>query len=271
MPDGQMKSAAGRPALWVAMGRQRVGKTALLNAAVQYFRAQGSQIQVWNADQQNRTHSLSTFFADAAVPPDGGLMDGRAWIERQISDQAARGYHAVLDAGGGWTGFSSLIEDVPVVESLGAGGVETIGLFVVGPEQADLDYLHRFAEEGVFLPKATVIVLNAGLVLSGRSASAAFEKVMASNVVEKALVRGACVIHMPALTCMAEVTDRGLTFADAAEGRVKPGQARMSFFDPIRVREWWTKKIPAFFDEFPREWLPLPMTQPAATPVQTEA
>jgi hypothetical protein len=30
----------------------------------------------------------------------------------------------------------------------------------------------------------------------------------------------------------------------------------MSLFDPTRVREWWTKKVPEFFDKFPPEWLP---------------
>jgi hypothetical protein len=65
---------------------------------------------------------------------------------------------------------------------------------------------------------------------------------------------------------MSEVTDRGLSFADAAAGQVKPGQAPMSLFDPTRVGEWWTKKIPEFFAQFPREWLPLPLVGSTASP-----
>jgi len=84
MPDGHKSRMDQRSLLWIALGRQRVGKTALLNAAVQYFRALGCHIEIWNADQQNRTHSLSTFFADAAVPPAGGLADGKLWIEGQL-------------------------------------------------------------------------------------------------------------------------------------------------------------------------------------------
>jgi hypothetical protein len=129
---------------------------------------------------------------------------------------------------------------------------------VIGPEQADLDYLDQFAASGTFMPKATVVVLNAGLVLSGRSADAAFTPVMRSGAVKAAIDRGAKVVMMPSLGCMSEVTDRGLTFADAAIGNVKPGQQPMSLLDPARVREWWTKKIPAFFGKFPTEWLPLP-------------
>src|SRR5277367_1394433 len=101
MPDGHNPSRGQRSRLWVAVGRQRVGKTALLNTTVQYFRALGSDLAVWNADQQNRTHSLSTFFSDAATPPGGGLADARRWIEERLVDQVRHGYHAVLDAGGG--------------------------------------------------------------------------------------------------------------------------------------------------------------------------
>lgn len=264
MPDGHVGKVEQRPLLWVASGRQRVGKTTLLNAAVQYFRALGSHIEVWNADQQNRTHSLSTFFDDAASPPPGGLTDSRLWIEHKLADQVGRRYHAVLDAGGGWTGFSSLVEDVPLLEALDERGVEPVGLFVIGPEQADLDYLDQFAASGTFMPKATVVVLNAGLVLSGRSADAAFAAVLNSAAVKAATGRGARIVMMPALGCMSEVTDRGLSFADASVGRVKPGQQPMSLFDPARVREWWTKKIPAFFGKFPPEWLPLPPQAAAA-------
>ncbi len=169
----------------------------------------------------------------------------------------------MLDVGGGFTGFSSLVKDVPVMDDLAARGVEVIGVFMAGTERADLDYLDDFATSGAFLPKATVIVANHGLVLSGRSPDAAFAPVMASKVIEKAVSRGAIVVKFPSLTCMAEVTDRGLLFADAAAGLVKPGQQPMALFDPTRVREWWTKKVPDFFAKFPPEWLPLPAVGPA--------
>ncbi len=164
----------------------------------------------------------------------------------------------MLDAGGGWTGFSALVEDVPVIEAFASQGTDVIGLFCVGPGQADLDYLRHFSENGMFLPQKTVIVLNAGLVLSGRPAMGAFKPIFDSPVVKAAAKRGAKVVMMPALSCMAEVTDRGLTFADAALGKVKPGQPVMSLFDPTRVNEWWTKKVPAFFGQFPPDWLPTP-------------
>jgi hypothetical protein len=256
MPDGQFARDGRRRLLLVALGRQRVGKTALLNTVVQYFRAEGSEIEVWNADQQNRTHSLSTFFPDASTPPEAGLVDTRGWIEGKLKEQVQHGYHAVLDAGGGLTGFSTLVEDVPVIEALAAEGTDVVGLFCIGPEQADLDYLATFSNTEVFMPEATMIVMNAGLVLSARSPRAAFAPIGENAALKTAIARGAKVAMFPALTCMAEVTDRGLTFEEAAQGKVKLGQQPMSLFDPTRVREWWTKKVPEFFDAFPPEWLP---------------
>lgn len=267
MPDGHYSRNGGRRLLLVALGRQRVGKTALLNTVVQYFRAQGSEIEVWNADQQNRTHSLSTFFPDASVPLEGGLADTRGWIESKLKDQAEHGYHAVLDAGGGFTGFSALVEDVPVIAALAGQGTDVIGLFCVGPEQADLDYLDSFSQSGAFMPEATMIVMNAGLVLSGRSPKAAFAPIYKNAALQAAVDRGANVVMFPALTCMAEVTDRGLTFEEAAAGQVKPGQQPMALFDPTRVREWWTKKIPEFFEQFPPGWLPFDRAA-STTPAQ---
>lgn len=256
MPDTHAPSQARGAVLLAAIGRQRVGKTALLNALVQHCRGMGSELVVLNADQQNNTHSLSTFFPDARVPPPGSLMDNRAWIEGEIVRMAHGGYDAVLDAGGGWTGFASLIEEVPLQESLEATGVKLIGLVCVGTEQADLDYLSRNLDNGTFRPEATMIVLNSGLITSGRSANGAFSSVVRHPAVIAAANAGAKIAVMPALACMAEVTDRSISFADAAEGRVRPGQPPMSLFDPVRVREWWTKKMPAFFGEFPAGWLP---------------
>lgn len=255
MPDGNMTPGAKRARLWIAVGRQRVGKTALLNASVQYFRALGSRIEVWNADQQNRSHTLSTFFADAMTPPAGGLADGRMWIEERLMDQARHRHHAVLDAGGGWTGFSSLVEDVPIAGALSENGIDPVALFCLGPERADLDYLEHFAEDDRFLPKRTMVVLNAGLVLSGRSAVGAFAAIRDTKAYRRAAAKGAVVAVMPPLACMAEVTDRGLSFADAALGKVKSGQAPMGMFDPARVNKWWGEQIPQLFGEFPADWL----------------
>jgi hypothetical protein len=258
MPDGQMRPVDRLPILLVALGRQRVGKTALLNTAVQYFRAQGNPIRVWNADQQNRSHTLSTFFADAEEVPNGGIEDGKAWIEDRIGDLIRHRYDAVLDVGGGATGFSRLVQEVPVLDAMEGSAIRVVGFFCIGPEKADLDYLEQFAEVDGFMPAASVIVLNSGLVLSGRSAGGAFKAILDHRAIKSALKRGAKVAIMPALSCMAQVTDRGLTFAEAMNGGTGEGNEPVALFDRMRVNKWWSRDIPEFFASLPREWLPFP-------------
>jgi hypothetical protein len=257
MPDGQLKPLDRMPILWIAMGRQRVGKTALLNTAVQYFRAGGNPIRVWNADQQNRSHTLSVFFPDAEEVANAGLEDGKAWIEERIEDLIRFRYDAVLDVGGGATGFSRLVQEVPLLEAIEGSAVRVVGLFCIGPETADLDYLEQFAEVDMFMPAATVIVANGGLVLSGRSVGGAFKPILEHSAIKAAMTKGAKLAMFPALSCMSQVTDRGLTFPEAANGQAKPGGEPLALFDRARVNRWWTRDVPEFFTKIPRAWLPL--------------
>jgi Transposase len=188
MPDGQMRPAERPPILWIALGRQRVGKTVLLNTAVQYFRGLGNPLRVWNADQQNRSHTLSLFFPDAEEVTGSGIEDGMAWTEARIEHQIAHGYDAVLDVGGGATGFAKLVQEVPLLDALDSSSLLVVGLFCTGPERADLDYLKQFTHADMFMPPASVVVFNSGLVLSGRSAAGAFAPIMEASAVKLAIL-----------------------------------------------------------------------------------
>jgi len=246
------------PILWIALGRQRVGKTAVLNSAVQFFREAGAPVRIWNADQQNRSHSLSQFFPDAETVPAGGIEDAKAWIEQRLEDLVEHRYDAVLDVGGGATGFSRLVEEVPFLEGTEQSAVRVVALFVVGPERADLDYLEDFSRGRGFLPPATVIVTNAGLVLSGRAAGNAFAPIVGHQAVMAVIGRGGKRVMFPNLPCMAQVTDRGLTFRDAMDGKSRNGEPPLGMFDRMRVNKFWSQDLPAFFGQLPAEWLPLP-------------
>ena len=104
--------------------------------------------------------------------------------------------------------------------------------------------------------EATLIVLNDGLVLTGRSANFAFNSVKQHPALIDAVVNGAKVVLMPKLACMSQVTDRGLTFAEAMDGVNKPGISPLSFFDQERVATWWESDVPLFFEAIPSLWLP---------------
>ena len=76
---------ARQPVLIIAVGRQRVGKTTLLNVLIEMYRGLGAEIEVWNADLHNRTHTLSLFHKDALQPPNGtSVEDQKRWIEERV-------------------------------------------------------------------------------------------------------------------------------------------------------------------------------------------
>ncbi len=246
-----------RPVLIVAVGRQRVGKTTLLNVLVETYRRLGAEIDVWNADLHNRTHTLSLFHKDALEPPAGtSVEDQRSWIEERLQEQVRRHRDAVLDVGGGVTALNTLIEEVRLVDMLGRRGIEIVLLYVLGNERADLDYLERFAEDGLFVPTATLLVFNAGLLTGGRSAASAFSATARHPAVLKALNAGAQIMQMPSLGCMAAVTDRGMSFEDFAAGKQAEGHPESSFFDQERVWLWLNRDMPKFFLDAPADWMP---------------
>lgn len=240
----------------VVVGRQRVGKTSFLNATVQFLRAHGGEVVVWNADKLNRTYSLSMFSSDVLEPTGADAEDVKAWLEDRFTHLVEHRYDAVLDIGGGDTPLARLVEEVPIVRTLERRGIRMLLVHVLGPEMADLDYLERFMSENLLTPEATLIVLNNGLVLSGRSAHFAFAAVKEHPALLEAIEHGAKLVLMPRLSCMSQVTDRHLTFVDAMNGVTKPGTPSLSFFDQERVAVWWEREMPQFFASIPALWLP---------------
>lgn len=259
----KVSKPARRPIMTIALGRQRVGKTALLNAMAQFYRERGCPVHVWNADQQNRSHSLSTFFADAKTAPLGGLGDGKAWIEARFEELVETGCDAILDVGGGATSFARLAAEVPLLAATEASGMLVVVMFVTGPDRADLDYLEQFAAVGS-LPKATAIVMNEGLISSERSASFVYAAVLQHKAVRAAILNGGAALTFPALTCMSRVADLAVGFVDASNGGTSNGQPPLSMFDRMRVHRWWSQELPVFFANLPQDWLPIEVREKAA-------
>jgi len=244
-------------------GRGRVGKTTIANTAVQFFRERGANVRVWNADRQNETHSLSIFHRDATRPPTDDPEEKRLWLEGGYDRQARERFDSVLDMAGGDPIVRQLAKETRLIRTLERRAIMPVSWQVLGPEVADLDYLKLSMDGGIFMPAATLLVLNSGLVRPGRSVLAAFSEVREHKVFVDAVAQGARVVWFPALTCMSAVTDRGLTFTEAKNGVTKPGKEPLSFFDQTRVEIFWDDHITAFFDSIPADWLPAMPGYPA--------
>ena len=257
--DAPPMDAAGAelmPVTIVAVGRQRVGKTTLLNAMAQYYRKRGANLQVWNADHQNTTNNLTAFHGDTVSAPSGSMSDVVDWLEERIRDQTRHRYDVILDVGGGETALNRLVQELRLVEALERRKIRVVGIHLLGPDPADLDYLRRFMESRTFMPKATLMVMNEGLITSGNSSAVAFQEVMAHPAMTAALGAGAETVIMPSLSCMGEVTKRGLTFEDMSNDVQVEGHEDTSFFDQERTALWWEKEMPAFFGRIPAAWMP---------------
>jgi hypothetical protein len=236
-------------------GRGRAGKTTVANVFVQFCRERGANLRVWNADRQNETHSLSVFHPDAVRPPSDDPDDKGAWLEESFDAQVRERFDSVLDLAGGDPLVRLLARETELVATLDRRGVRTVLWQVLGPDVADLDYLKLSIDAGLFAP-ATLLVLNAGLVRSKRSVEAVFAEVTGHKIFIDAVAQGAQVVWFPGLACMKRVAQRGLSFDEARQGIVKPGQQRLVLFDQTRVEIFWGKHIPSFFAQIPPDWLP---------------
>ncbi|HWY81040.1 MAG TPA: hypothetical protein VNY10_03710 [Roseiarcus sp.] len=242
--------------LMIVVGRQRVGKTTFLNGLAQFLRGHGASFEIWDADKMNATNNMSLFHEEALQPSSGDPEDVKAWLEERFTDLVDRRLDAMLDVGGGDTPLARLIAEVPIATTLEDEGVRVVVVHVVGPDLADLDYLDRFEEDDLFSPEATLIVMNGGLVLTGRSMGHAFQQINSHKSILRTFKKGARIVRMSRLACMSEVTDRGLTFEDAMNGKVGADERNLALLDRPRVRKWWTRDFPEMIRSIPPDWLP---------------
>ncbi len=260
-PEGSMGSRPSgiddrMPVTAIVCGRGRVGKTMIAITIVQVCRQRGARLEAWNSDQQNQTHSLSLFHADALRPATDDPEEKRLWFERNLARQIRERFDVVFDMAGGDPMIRQLARDVRLVKAMERRGTRAVAWHVLGPEPADLDYLKLSMEGGLFMPAATLLVVNTGLVTSGRSVEAAFAEVCGHEVVVDALEKGAKLVWFPRLICMGAVVDQGLTFEEASRGVTKPGHKPLSFTDETRVEIFWEDEVPKFFAAIPAHWLP---------------
>lgn len=254
--DSAEGPAPRSPVLFTAIGRQRVGKTALLNTVAQIYREAGAEFDVWNLDMMNESHSLSSFHTNTLAPASASIDDQEQWLQKRIQEQVRTQRDVLLDVGGGWTALHQLVNRTRLVDVLGRRGVNLTVAYVLGPETADLDYLAQFQRKGNFLPLQTLLVLNEGLISGSRDPHLAFEHIMAHPIVNQAISQGAQTLFMPALRCLSAVTDRKLSYRDFIDDKQVAGFPEASFFDQELVALWLEREMPAFLKRINPSWLP---------------
>ena len=161
-----LESNGRKPVIVFVVGRQRVGKTVFLNVLAQYAREHGADFEIWDADISNASNNLSALHPGAKSPPSSDPEQAKAWLERQINHLMEDRVDVMVDVGGGETALTRVIAELPLADSLEEQGIRVVVVHMVGPDAADLDYLDRFEDGGLFAAPATLIVQNAGLVMT---------------------------------------------------------------------------------------------------------
>jgi hypothetical protein len=218
------------------LGRGARGKTWFLRWAAERAQDQGRSVVIADADRTNAT--LGAYFANVLTPPSADDADMRDWSIALCERQIAERFTLLLDLGGGDLILKQLTREIDLVRFLEAHDVQPVAIYLIGPDRDDLAFLRDLEEGGLFAPRATILVLNEGLVPSGRSVQTAFQPILEHPIFVAAVARGAKAIWMPRLAPAHEVNDRRLTFAAAEASRVKDGQSVIGPWNRQLIAKW---------------------------------
>ena len=265
--DQKAAAPKRKPVIFTIIGRQRVGKTTLLNALAQTIHEQGGTPEIWNTDLLNRSHSISSFH-DAKSPTGGDTKRQRKWLEEKIQSLMESRHDAILDIGGGWTALHELISTESLTRALDMMGITLSVAFLIGHERADLDYLEDLQTNKKFSPRNAAVILNEGLIPPSLDVDDVFEEVAIHPAVVEAMDNGAKLVLYPAAEPMKDVCDRTLTFRAYAEGEQKDGFPTSSIFDRLAIDRWYRRDFPVFLRELGAPRLP---DMPKGLPVPAES
>ncbi|MBO1360318.1 hypothetical protein J2D73_11015 [Acetobacter sacchari] len=255
------------PVLLTAVGRQRTGKTVFLNALAETVMRQGGEVEIWNTDHLNVSHSISHFHRTAKKPNTGNLKEQTVWLEQQIEGMVRRQKDVILDIGGGWTAFHEIINSTPLVPQLEKFGIKVVVVYMLGTELADADYLQDLQEKRRFLPGNSIVVLNRGLLPLGYNSDSHFDKIRQTKAVMNAAADATDdnggVYLMPELDGMDEITDRRLSYADFCDDKQTEGHSPSGLFDRMRAEVWFYQAFPEFLAQINPDLLPdMPLGPP---------
>ncbi|ATR19261.1 hypothetical protein CTJ15_02540 (plasmid) [Roseomonas sp. FDAARGOS_362] len=238
------------------MGPGRSGKTTLLRYILEEARS-GQPAPIAAAlDPQNR--SLATFVNDVAQPDTNDPTGVARWAEELLGFVMTEKQSALLDMGGGDLSMGKLLEDVPdLAGSLEEAGVHPVAIYTLSPRVDDLSVLAGYEAQG-FQPKATALILNAGLADPTMPREDAFARVLRHSAFRAAVERGAVPIWMPRLDAgvAAEIEGKRLRFGQARDGQTPADQpgAILGPFDRSRVRKWMADMAASLVPI--RSWIP---------------
>jgi hypothetical protein len=245
----------GTPAAWLLIGQGRSGKTMFARWAGGRAEEGLRQVALAALDPTNR--SLAMFLEGVQQPDTPDPTKTAIWLHSALDTLALAKIPGVMDMGGGDTSLLRAIGMFPsLLAESEAQGIAPVAAYFVSPRIDDLSALDTFEDKG-FRPRATVIVLNDGLVDLSEEPEEAFARTETHSAVRSAVARGAVVIHMPRLLTdglAREIERKRLSFAQARDGVAPAGVTPICGTDRYLVRRWLDQMEEAFAPV--KSWLP---------------
>lgn len=248
-PEGAIPS---RPKLIIPLGRGNTGKTVLLRWLAERAAQNGRDLKLADGDPTNAT--LAEYFPNTVRPPSTNQQDRRDWFEALLEKQIEEGGSMAVDFGGGDLILKRQAAELELTDFLDSSGIEVVALHLIGPNLDDLAYLGEVERDQLFAPKATVLVINEGLVPLGRSERTAFEPIVSHPIFTAAIGRGAKWVRMPRLACVQEVENRRISFIQAEMAETGRGLPALGVINRQRVA-LWRKEMETEFEAV-SDWLP---------------
>ena len=245
----------GTPAAWLLIGQGRSGKTTFARWAGNRAEEAGCELSLAALDPTNR--SLALFLNGVQQPDTPDPTKTALWLRSALTELAEARVPGLFDMGGGDTSLLKALGLFPrLLDEAETGGIAPVAAYFAGPRIDDLSALSTFEDKG-FQPRATVIVLNDGLVDLSEEPDEAFAAVKRHSSVKAAVARGAVVIHMPRLLTAdlaREIERKRLSFANARDGIAPEGVSPIRGTDRYLVGRWLEQMEDAFAPI--ASWLP---------------
>lgn len=200
----------------VFVGRGKSGKSTLAAEAVWRARSAGRDVVV--ADGDLRSGTLSKLFPDATVPATEEMPDMKAWLSGLLNRMAKEGCSVVVDLGAGDRALVEFGRDLRLVDFCRRRGIDAVALYVMGPEDEDLQHCAAIWSGGHFRPERSLVVLNEGVSKGGSTVLGSFTGIVGSEWLKEAAGSGAISLFVRRLACMDLAKGCGAGFYAAASG-----------------------------------------------------
>lgn len=247
-------SANRAPVLAVGGGRGAAGKSTVLGLLAYRARNKGRGVLVADFDPQSRT--LRNLFPDAVKPKSDELPDVKdEFVE--LLNTVAKGDSAVVDFGGGDTFMKEMGKDLPWVRYCAKRGIEPLAVFVLSPDQENLNHVLSLFDSGHFNPKRMIIIMNEGVIREGKTTRGAFNDTVSNEGFQRMIKAGAVMMLLPRLPCMGDLSKAALTNPSAMDFyAAATDEGGLDYVQQFMV-ETWLDEFEAKVQELGiADWLP---------------